>query len=213
MLPHPLTIKAADWKDDMKLWPPLQGHQITYYLLKSKACDLEDVQALKSLNSYNYVISGKGGQLLVHQAEKDVFIKGSVGLGRPISTYGMQQQPAAAVSAARPAVPKKCPQGGAQITGKWPPDEILVYKRSWKHIISESLPAVNTVLCRSSFFKAFNKRRDGAGKCLHCPKPRRKQRHGLINRQDDAFIDRLWGPLHSRTLSAHARGAGGSDLG
>lgn len=23
---HPLTIKAADWKDDMKLWPPLQEH-------------------------------------------------------------------------------------------------------------------------------------------------------------------------------------------
>ncbi|KAH7960963.1 hypothetical protein HPB49_025356 [Dermacentor silvarum] len=63
----------------MKLWPSLQENHITYYLLKAKACDLEDVQAIKSLDLYNYVISGKVGQLLVCQADKETcFIKGKV---------------------------------------------------------------------------------------------------------------------------------------
>ncbi|XP_064479743.1 uncharacterized protein LOC135393146 [Ornithodoros turicata] len=63
----------------MKLWPPLQEHHITYYLLKSKASDLEDVQALKSLDSYNYLISGKVGRLLVYQTDSDTcFLKGTV---------------------------------------------------------------------------------------------------------------------------------------
>lgn len=79
VLPHPLSLAANEWKDDMKLWPSLQENHITYYLLKTKACDLEDVQAIKSLDSYNYVISGKVGQLLVCQADKGTcFIKGKV---------------------------------------------------------------------------------------------------------------------------------------
>ncbi|KAK8770444.1 hypothetical protein V5799_013091 [Amblyomma americanum] len=65
VLPHPLSIAANEWKEDMKLWPSLQENHITYYLLKTKACDLEDVQAIKSLDSYNFVISGKAPLSLV----------------------------------------------------------------------------------------------------------------------------------------------------
>ncbi|XP_064472512.1 uncharacterized protein LOC135386987 isoform X2 [Ornithodoros turicata] len=58
--PHPSTIPDSEWKDDMKMWPPLQENHITYYLLKTKACDLEDVQALKSLEAYNYLVPSFG---------------------------------------------------------------------------------------------------------------------------------------------------------
>lgn len=78
-LPNPSTIPESGWVDNMKLWPALQEHHITYYLLKTKACDLEQVQALKSLESYNYVVSGKVGQLLIHQySEHACIIKGDV---------------------------------------------------------------------------------------------------------------------------------------
>lgn len=51
VLLHPLSLAANEWKDNMKLWPSLQENHITHYLLKTKACDLEDIQAIKSLDS------------------------------------------------------------------------------------------------------------------------------------------------------------------
>ncbi|KAG0420968.1 hypothetical protein HPB47_003122 [Ixodes persulcatus] len=50
-------------------WPEIRSPQIVYYLLKTKACDLEEVKAYKSLDSYNYVQSGWVGALLVHEVD------------------------------------------------------------------------------------------------------------------------------------------------
>ncbi|KAH7945792.1 hypothetical protein HPB49_015659 [Dermacentor silvarum] len=54
-----LNFIKSDWIEDMKLWPPVQEHHIICYLLKTKACDLEEVNAIKSTEAYNYVESGK----------------------------------------------------------------------------------------------------------------------------------------------------------
>lgn len=69
---------TRDWIEDMKLWPPVQEHYIIYYLLKTKACDLEEVNANKITEAYNHFESGNVGCLLVHKdmATHSIFVKG-----------------------------------------------------------------------------------------------------------------------------------------
>lgn len=75
--PHPDSITA--WKDDVRLWPGIRQPDIIYYLLSTKACDLRDVKAFKSLESYNYLQSGWVGALSVHQVNDEVtYVKGQV---------------------------------------------------------------------------------------------------------------------------------------
>ncbi|KAG0445051.1 hypothetical protein HPB47_000995 [Ixodes persulcatus] len=51
-------------------WPDIRAPQIIYYLLHTKACDMEDVKAYKSLDSYNYLKSGWVGAVLVHEVDQ-----------------------------------------------------------------------------------------------------------------------------------------------
>ncbi|XP_064461730.1 uncharacterized protein LOC135371681 [Ornithodoros turicata] len=75
--PHPDDLDS--WSDDMKWWPGVTSGDIVYYLLSSKACDLKDVKAYKSLESYNYLQCGWVGKLLVHKVDNEiVFVKGEV---------------------------------------------------------------------------------------------------------------------------------------
>lgn len=54
------------------------GH-IVCYLIKTKACDLRQAEAYKSLDSYNYVQSGWVGQVLCHKmSEEMVCLKAEV---------------------------------------------------------------------------------------------------------------------------------------
>lgn len=49
------------------------------YLVDSKACDLKDVKAFKSLESFNYLQSGWVGALSVHQLNNEItYVKASV---------------------------------------------------------------------------------------------------------------------------------------
>lgn len=77
LYPHPSCITT--WEDNLKKWPEIRSPQIVYYLLKTKACDLEEVKAYKSLDSYNYVRSGWVGALLVHEIDPcTLLLKGTV---------------------------------------------------------------------------------------------------------------------------------------
>ncbi|KAG0437562.1 hypothetical protein HPB47_017385 [Ixodes persulcatus] len=52
---------------------------VVYALLHTKACDMEDVKAYKSLDSYNYLKSGWVGAVLVHEVDQGtVLLKGTV---------------------------------------------------------------------------------------------------------------------------------------
>ncbi|XP_064488342.1 uncharacterized protein LOC135400439 [Ornithodoros turicata] len=74
---HPDDISA--WTDDLRLWPNTTSGDIVYYLVNSKACDLQDVKAYKSLESYNYLQCGWVGKLLAHKINNDaVYVQGDV---------------------------------------------------------------------------------------------------------------------------------------
>ncbi|KAH7981332.1 hypothetical protein HPB49_023190 [Dermacentor silvarum] len=53
---HPCMVKR--WLDDMREWPAVRVPDIIFYLLNSKACDLQAVKNYRSLESYNYLQSG-----------------------------------------------------------------------------------------------------------------------------------------------------------
>ena len=64
----------------MKNWPKLTDMNIMFYLLKTKACDLEDMNCYKSLDSYNYLVSGLVGKLTSYALNSDfMYIKAIVG--------------------------------------------------------------------------------------------------------------------------------------
>lgn len=63
----------------MKLWPSVTSGDIVCYLLQSKACDLQEAKAYKSLESYNYLQCGWVEKLMVHRINSDtVYVKGEV---------------------------------------------------------------------------------------------------------------------------------------
>lgn len=81
---HPLHV--VDWVDDMKQWPCVSSAHIICYLIKTKACDLKEAEAYKSLESYNYVQSGWVGQVLCHKVNAEVvYIKADVRPSQAIS--------------------------------------------------------------------------------------------------------------------------------
>ncbi|XP_077553851.1 uncharacterized protein LOC144168763 isoform X2 [Haemaphysalis longicornis] len=84
--PHPSTVK--DWVDDMKKWPQVEKPQILYYLVKSKACDLKDANAFRSMQSFTYMQSGWVGALFVHEIDEAlVLLKGEVRASQALATY------------------------------------------------------------------------------------------------------------------------------
>ncbi|KAH9371630.1 hypothetical protein HPB48_017856 [Haemaphysalis longicornis] len=69
---HPDNIR--EWSDDMRDWPDMRGPDTTYYLLRTKACDLKDVACYKSLPSFNYLQSGWVGKVMVHKVRDGIVI-------------------------------------------------------------------------------------------------------------------------------------------
>ncbi|XP_049518797.1 uncharacterized protein LOC119440264 [Dermacentor silvarum] len=67
---HPDDIK--EWTEDMLDWLEIRGPDIVYYLVHSKACDLQEVRCYKSLQSYNYLQSGWVGKVLLHMVNEDI---------------------------------------------------------------------------------------------------------------------------------------------
>lgn len=79
VIQNPMNDKDSVWKDDLKIWPKTEAPQITAYLLENKACDFRQMEAFRSLQSYNYLQSGWVGQVLVNEVNDDVcFLKGKV---------------------------------------------------------------------------------------------------------------------------------------
>ncbi|KAG0416208.1 hypothetical protein HPB47_006619 [Ixodes persulcatus] len=56
----------------MKCWAPVEKPDIVFYLLHSKACDLQDVRAYKSLDSYQYLTAGLVGMVHHHRMNGDL---------------------------------------------------------------------------------------------------------------------------------------------
>lgn len=69
---HPDHIK--EWTEDMRDWPEIKGPDIVYYLVHSKACDLQEVRCYKSLQSYNYLQSGWVGKVLLHKVNEEIVL-------------------------------------------------------------------------------------------------------------------------------------------
>lgn len=69
---HPNTVTS--WCDDLKKWPQLQTPHIIYYLLEKKACDLREVKAFRSMQSYTYLQSGWVGTVLLHKIDKNLVL-------------------------------------------------------------------------------------------------------------------------------------------
>lgn len=77
-----------DWVDDMKKWPQVEKPQILCYLVKSKACDLKDANAFRSMQSFTYMQSGWVGALFVHEIDEAlVLLKGEVRASQALATY------------------------------------------------------------------------------------------------------------------------------
>lgn len=75
---HPKEVSV--WDDDMKCWAPVEKPDIVFYLLHSKACDLQDVKAYKSLDSYQYLTAGLVGMVHHHRINGDLaYYKAEVG--------------------------------------------------------------------------------------------------------------------------------------
>lgn len=55
-LSHPGTIKI--WSDNTKLWPSITYGDIYNYLIESEAVDGKAMKSYKSLDSFNYFLSG-----------------------------------------------------------------------------------------------------------------------------------------------------------
>ncbi|KAH7964696.1 hypothetical protein HPB49_000718 [Dermacentor silvarum] len=71
------------WLDYMREWPAVRAPDIIFYLLNSKACDLQAVKNYRSLESYNYLRSGWVGKLLVHGIDQELsYIRGKVSITR-----------------------------------------------------------------------------------------------------------------------------------
>lgn len=70
--PHPERITT--WEDDEKKWSEIRSENIVCYLLDTKACDLREVKAYKSLDAYNYALSGWVKQLLIHKTDGDLVL-------------------------------------------------------------------------------------------------------------------------------------------
>ncbi|XP_077485429.1 uncharacterized protein LOC144095631 [Amblyomma americanum] len=74
---HPLLVQQ--WTDDTKLWPSITSAHIVCCLIRSKACDLKEAEAYKSLDSYNQLQCGWVGRVLSHEAAADiVYVKADV---------------------------------------------------------------------------------------------------------------------------------------
>ncbi|XP_077494319.1 uncharacterized protein LOC144104967 [Amblyomma americanum] len=67
---HPLLVQQRT--DDTKLWPSITSAHIVCYLIRSKACDLKEAEAYKSLDSYNQLQCGWVGWVLSHEAAADI---------------------------------------------------------------------------------------------------------------------------------------------
>lgn len=67
---HPLRVTS--WVDDIKQWPEVSVTNVVCYLVRSKACDLKEAEAFKSLDSYNYLQSGWVGQVLSYKLCSDI---------------------------------------------------------------------------------------------------------------------------------------------
>ncbi|XP_070395468.1 uncharacterized protein [Dermacentor albipictus] len=81
---HPDLVKR--WLDDMREWPPVRAPDIIFYLLNSKACDLQAVKSYRSLESYNYFQSGWVGKLFVHCIDLELsYVKGEVSPSQALS--------------------------------------------------------------------------------------------------------------------------------
>ncbi|XP_042148814.1 uncharacterized protein LOC115312451 [Ixodes scapularis] len=75
---HPKEVSM--WEDNMKSWPPIEKPDIVFYLVHSKACDLQEVRAYKSLESYLYLTSGLVGTVLHHRISDQLgYFKAEVG--------------------------------------------------------------------------------------------------------------------------------------
>ncbi|XP_077509383.1 uncharacterized protein LOC144120641 [Amblyomma americanum] len=82
---HPDDIK--DWSEDMRDWPEIRGPYIVFYLVQTKVCDLLEVRAYKSLESYNYLQSGRVGKVLAHRVSDDiVMLKSEVTPSQAVSS-------------------------------------------------------------------------------------------------------------------------------
>ncbi|XP_070381607.1 uncharacterized protein [Dermacentor albipictus] len=81
---HPDLVKR--WLDDMREWPAVRAPDIIFYLLNSKACDLQAVKSYRSLESYNYFQSGWVGKLFVHCIDLELsYVKGEVSPSQALS--------------------------------------------------------------------------------------------------------------------------------
>ncbi|KAG0421434.1 hypothetical protein HPB47_002670 [Ixodes persulcatus] len=77
--PVAIADNITSWSEDMRLWPSVTSPDVIYYLVNTKACDLQDVKAYRSLESYNYLQSGWVGKLSVHQIDAELcYVKGQV---------------------------------------------------------------------------------------------------------------------------------------
>ena len=63
----PYELGPESWTDDVTLWPPVEFHDIVFYLLQSPGvCTREKLKAYKSLEAYNYFVCGWVGTCYYH---------------------------------------------------------------------------------------------------------------------------------------------------
>ena len=68
----PYDLVPEAWTDDVTLWPPVEFPDIVLYLLQTPGqYTREKLKAYKSLETYNYFVSGWVGTCYYHEINKE----------------------------------------------------------------------------------------------------------------------------------------------
>lgn len=63
--------QAGAWLDDMREWPAVRAPDIVFYILNTKACDVQDAKSYR-VAGVLYLQSGWVGKLLVHSIDSEL---------------------------------------------------------------------------------------------------------------------------------------------
>ena len=91
-LPDPFTIKDNNWSDDISMLPDMTYIDLFQYLVNTPSpFTMENLKAYKSLEAYNFYLSGHVQDVFIHQIQESsyFYIKSEV---LPSQRQGQKQQ-------------------------------------------------------------------------------------------------------------------------
>ena len=74
LLPDPYSLDASQWSSEESLLPDITFADITFYLIETSSEFTRDkIRAYKSLEAYNFFVSGHVNDVYIHKVAKSDF--------------------------------------------------------------------------------------------------------------------------------------------